>query len=99
MLSIGQCTLTDKYVSAHWNTNRKANMISKQVVKRVHYRMASVEVGYPLDTFRGLKELIHGGRCAFLGKTKSVYVAFAKAKLCCIFSRLGCSCSVWSSPS
>lgn len=31
--------------------------------------MASVEVGYPLSSLRGTKELVHGVRCAFLGKT------------------------------
>lgn len=30
--------------------------------------MASVEVGYPLSSLRGTKELVHGVRCAFLGK-------------------------------
>lgn len=63
MYHADQSTLTASYVNANWNTNRKSNL----VMERTHYRMASLEAGYPLEMFRGTKELIHAGRCGFLG--------------------------------
>ena len=38
------------------------------ITPHVHYRMASVEVGYPLKEFLGTKELVHGGYTSFLGR-------------------------------
>lgn len=55
-------TKTNEYSKTSWNCNKR------KIYPLKHYRMASVEVGYPLSTFKGSKELIHSGRCAFLGK-------------------------------
>lgn len=59
---LGQRTQNDTYSTADWNCNQK------RITPRIHYRVASVEVGYPLSTFRGTRELIHGGRCAYMGE-------------------------------
>lgn len=64
VLLSGHLTQTRKYTGAQWNRNENANNIP---LLR-HYRMASVEVGYPLSSLRGTKELTHGVRCAFLGE-------------------------------
>ena len=61
--NLGQRTQTDKYSTEMWNCNEK------RFAPHTHYRMASVEVGYPLSTFRGTRELIHGGRCAYMGES------------------------------
>ena len=40
-----------------------------RVIPRIHYRLALVEVGYPLRYLRGTKELIHGTRTAYIGES------------------------------
>lgn len=63
-----QSTLTDRFANEEWNCNRDEKSTIARSTPHVHYRMASIEVGYPLSSFRGTKDLIHGGRCGYLGK-------------------------------
>lgn len=69
MINTDQHTLTARYVKSYWNTNHEINFVTE----RTHYRMASIEVGYPLEMFRGTKELVHAGKCGFLGTQAYMY--------------------------
>lgn len=59
--------MTDKYQSATWNCNK-----SYRLIAHVHYRMAMVEVGYPLKFLLGTKELIHTTLKAFIGELMDI---------------------------
>lgn len=62
--SSDQHTFTDKYRTARWNYNAAS---ANRIAPRVHYRMALVEVGYPLKYLTGTKELLHATYTAFIG--------------------------------
>ena len=64
-LFLDQRSLTDAYDSASWNRNTD---FSHRLASRIHYRLALMEVGYPLRYLQGTKELIHGTRTAYIGK-------------------------------
>lgn len=60
-----QRTLTDLYETASWNYNRVPNY---PMTSHVHYRMASVEVGFSLKYLMGTKELLHATLKAYIGE-------------------------------
>lgn len=61
---LDQETLTDEYTDAKWvcNSGRKLKIIPQR-----HYRLALVEVGYPLSDLKGTQELLCGPFDAFEG--------------------------------
>lgn len=65
-----QETETQNCFGEDWNRNK---MMSRPYLSEFkHYRIAFVEVGYPLSTLSGTKELIHGTLTAFYGTFLSV---------------------------
>ena len=65
-----QETETQNCIREDWNCNK--NMSRRFLSQLKHYRIAFIEVGYPLSTLSGTKELMHGTLTAFYGKFLSV---------------------------
>lgn len=61
---LGQRSLTDTYQTASWNCH---NVAEPPITPHTHYRLALVEVGYPLKNLVGTKELMHATHNAFSG--------------------------------
>ncbi|KAL6301555.1 hypothetical protein BKA93DRAFT_691874, partial [Sparassis latifolia] len=57
-----QCTETDLYREAEWLCHGGARIV---VHPRVHHRLVLKEVGFPLQTLRGTKELLEATHDAF----------------------------------
>ena len=61
---LGQRSLTDRYQTASWNCHK---VVGPPITPHIHYRLALVEVGYPLKNLVGTKELMHATHNAFSG--------------------------------